>query len=100
MVFKYIPRKLLEVTAEGIKSMHPECTKKVLAEIAKCKLKSHSLYGVSAETYSALIACSKVACPECREKLRQLVQAFAHSVYYKEYDAELSDIRQHHRLKE
>ena len=99
MVFKYVPRKLLEVTADGIKSMHPECTKKVLAEIAKCKLKNN-IYGVSAETYSTLIECSKVACPECYEKLRQLVHAFAHSVYYKEYDAELSDIRQHHRLSE
>lgn len=99
MVFKYVPRRLLEVTAEGIKSMHPECTKKVLAEIAKCKLKNN-IYGVSAETYSALIACSKVACPECREKLRQLVLAFAHSVYYKEYAAELSDIRQLNRLSE
>ena len=99
MVSKYIPRKLLEVTAEGIKSMHPECTKKVLAEVAKCNLK-YNIHGVSAETYSALIACSKVACPECYEKLRQLVHAFAHSVYYKEYDTELSDIRQHHRLSE
>lgn len=99
MVFKYVPRKLLEVTADGIKSMHPECTKKVLAEIAKCKLKNN-IYGVSAETYSTLIACSEVACPECYAKLRQLVRAFAHSVYYKEYDAELSDIRQHHRLSE
>ena len=99
MVFKYVPRKLLEVTADGIKSMHPECTKKVLAEIAKCKLKNN-IYGVSAETYSTLIECSKVACPECYEKLRQLVHAFAHSVYYKEYDTELSDIRQHHRLSE
>lgn len=99
MVFKYVPRKLLEVTAEGIKSMHPECTKKVLAEVAKCNLKNN-IHGVSAETYSSLIACSKVACPECYEKLRQLVLAFAHSVYYKEYDAELSDIRQYHRLSE
>lgn len=100
MVFKYVPRRLLEVTADGIKSMHPECAKKVLAEIAKCNLKSHSLYGVSAETYSTLIACSEVACPECYAKLRQLVRAFAHSAAYKEYDTELSDIRQLNRLKE
>lgn len=99
MVFKYVPRRLLEVTADGIKSMHPECTKKVLAEIAKCKLKNN-IYGVSAETYSALMACSKVACPECYEKLRQIVLGFAHSAAYKEYDAELSDIRQLHRLSE
>lgn len=99
MVFKYVPRKLLEVTAEGIKSMHPECTKKVLAEVAKCNLKNN-IHGVSAETYSTLIECSKVACPECYAKLRQLVRAFAHSAAYKEYDAELSDIRQLNRLKE
>ncbi len=99
MVFKYVPRRLLEVTADGIKSMHPECTKKVLAEIAKCKLKNN-IYGVSAETYSTLIACSEVACPECYAKLRQLVRAFAHSAAYKEYDAELSDIRQLNRLNE
>lgn len=99
MAFKYIPRKLLEVTADGIKSMHPECTKKYLKALGECKLKNN-IYGVSLETYSALIECSKVVCPECREKLRQIVLAFVHSAYYKEYDAELSDIRQLNRLSE
>ena len=99
MVFKYVPRRLLEVTIDGIKSMHPECTKKFLAALDKCVLKA-SIYGVSIETYDTLLSCKEVVCPECREKLKQAIRDYAHSPEYKEDSYELSDIRQLNRLSE
>lgn len=99
MVCKYIPRKLLEVTIDGIASMHPECTDKFLKAIDKC-ISINKLYGVSLETYATLLTCNKVVCPECREKLKQLIQDYVHSADYESDKYKLSDIRQLNRLRQ